>query len=169
VVPAAAGSDTGVTIRPASATDFDSIDAVHGASVRELTNGHYDAGTIDDWARTLDRDLFEQAVATTEYLIAEAGGEAVGFAQLDPGAGEVKMLYVHPRWAGSGIGRRLLEELEGIARERGLERLWLRASLNAVAFYARCGWRETERITHTLRTGRQVPCARMEKDLVGEP
>ena len=169
MAPVGAGSDTGVTIRPASAADFDSIDAVHAASVRELANGHYDVATIDDWARTLDRDLFEQAIATTEYFIAEAGGEAIGFAQLDPGAGEVKMLYVHPRWAGRGIGRRLLDELEGIARERGLERLWLRASLNAVAFYARCDWREVERVTHTLRTGREVPCARMKKELASEP
>ncbi len=61
-------------------------------------------------------------------LVAEAGGEIVGFMQLtrhwaDPYAGYVKLLNVHPRYRGRGIGTRLLKgALEAVMRE-GLLRL----------------------------------------------
>jgi putative acetyltransferase len=155
-----------LTIRPAARSDFDAIDCLHSASVRELGAGHYDPDAIEDWSQTLDRVLFETAVATTEYHVGVIEGETVGFAQLDPLAGELKMLYVDPRWAGQGVGRWLLAEIEAIALRRGLARVHVRSSLNAFPFYLHCGWREIERTTHRLRSGREVPCVVMERELV---
>lgn len=153
------------TIRRARPSDFPAVDALHAAAIRELAVEHYDAETIFDWSLPLDEDLFEEGVATTDWLVAEIGGEVVGAAQLVLEKAEVRMLYVAPRWAAMGVGRSLLAEMEAIARAHGVGRLVLRSSLNAVPFYLRCGWREVERTTHALRTGRVVPCVRMEKEL----
>jgi GNAT superfamily N-acetyltransferase len=155
-----------VGVRTATTSDFEAVDRVHTAAIRALAGTHYDVETIADWSGALDPDLFSRAIATTVYLVALSSGEVVGFAQLDVEAGEVRMLYVEPGWAGKGVGRQLLDELERTAREHGVERLGLRASLNAVPFYARCGWREVGPITHALRSGREVACVLMERELV---
>ena len=52
-----------------------------------------------------------------------------------------QQVFVHPVTQGQGIGTRLMEAVESAARARAERRLMLYASLNAVAFYERNGWR----------------------------
>src|SRR3954466_6320555 len=57
------------------------------------------------------------------FLVVRDRGEAVGCGAIlrDPrGWGEVKRMYVQAEQRGRGIGRRLLDELETVAREKGL-------------------------------------------------
>lgn len=48
--------------------------------------------------------------------------------------------FVAPDRQGRGIGRQLLEFMEGRARQKGLRALRLSASLTAVGFYTRLGY-----------------------------
>jgi putative acetyltransferase len=53
----------------------------------------------------------------------DARGDAVGcgaIRELEPGAGEIKRMFVRPEARGQGIARLLLEGLEREARERGI-------------------------------------------------
>jgi GNAT superfamily N-acetyltransferase len=57
------------------------------------------------------------------FLVARVGGEPVGCAglkQLEPGVAEATRMYVKPAHRGHGISRRLLRELEVLAKERGV-------------------------------------------------
>jgi GNAT superfamily N-acetyltransferase len=61
-------------------------------------------------------------------------------------AGRVGGMWVEPAWRGRGVGRALLREVFGWARERGLRRLGLWApahSSAAIALYSRAGFRKT--------------------------
>ena len=84
------------------------------------------------------------------FLVVHADGAPAGCAglrTLAPGTGEVKRMYVAPWARGRGLGRALLAELDGAARELGLSRLLLEtgdAQPEAVALYASAGW---ERVT----------------------
>lgn len=85
-------------------------------------------------------------------LVAESGGEAVGFIDVhvqrtveeDP-YGEVGGLAVADGHRGSGLGKALLEAAAAWARERGLAHLWIRANLArgpaAHGFYEHAGCR----------------------------
>lgn len=84
--------------------------------------------------------------------LAEAGGEAVGFAKLGPttlpvepraAALELRQLYVLGPWQGAGIARTLMEWLLGEARRRGAEQLYLSVwtqNHRAKRFYAGYGF-----------------------------
>src|SRR5947209_997919 len=91
--------------------------------------------------------LMEPAVT---FLVARTAGEAVACGALldDPrGWGEVKRMYVRPDRRGRGIGRRILVELESIARASGRHLLRLETGIHnaeALALYRRAGFVERE-------------------------
>lgn len=66
----------------------------------------------------------------------------------------VKLVQVHPKYQGTGLGRRLMEAARDVARDRlGLEmlRLTVRGGTGTERFYARLGWREVARIPGIIR------------------
>lgn len=54
---------------------------------------------------------------------------------------ELDDLFVHPQWMRHGVGRRLMENLIGVARERGIHSVQVTANQHAAAFYAALGFR----------------------------
>jgi GNAT superfamily N-acetyltransferase len=92
--------------------------------------------------------------ARRRVLVAERGGAVIGMVtgQLVVSTAEgapavlVEDLIVEEAERGRGVGRLLLRALEAWARERGATRLQLladRGNEQALAFYARLGWRAT--------------------------
>ena len=78
---------------------------------------------------------------------------------------EVIAVYVHPAYARSGLGTRLLRWHEARARERSCEVVGLLASQNAVGFYERRGYESLAEVT-IENTGRvEMPTTWMERDL----
>jgi len=81
-------------------------------------------------------------------LLVRVSGEPAGLGgvrHLDSGVAEVKSMYLSPAHRGKGLARRLLGELEEIARRRGCRAVRLDTSdylTAAVAFYRSSGYRE---------------------------
>ncbi|MFI5712868.1 GNAT family N-acetyltransferase [Kribbella sp. NPDC051620] len=107
-------------------------------------------GALGCWVLTLDGELAGHLIVTAEAAESLGGAGAVGGADPLDGAGGalVERLFVDPRRARAGLGRRLLEYAGDFAAERGL-RLVLDVvdkPGGAVDFYRRTGWREAGRI-----------------------
>ncbi|TWD83559.1 acetyltransferase (GNAT) family protein [Kribbella amoyensis] len=86
----------------------------------------------------------------TTFLVAVAGGDAVGCVGLMPvvdGVGEIKRLYVRPDHRGQGIARRLITSAEALARHRGAITLRLATGSRqpeAMTLYQSAGYRPTQ-------------------------
>jgi GNAT superfamily N-acetyltransferase len=84
------------------------------------------------------------------FVVATLHGEPVGCGGLkfhgrEPA--ELKRMWVAPATRGLGLGRRLLRELEALARARGVRVLRLetnRSLTEAIALYRSSGWVETD-------------------------
>jgi putative acetyltransferase len=80
------------------------------------------------------------------FLVARLNGQAIGCGAIRPLQGstaELKRLYVVPQTRGSGVGRQLLQELEGIAKKLGYTRVRLETGLkqpDAIGLYERAGY-----------------------------
>ena len=94
-------------------------------------------------------DPSEVAPGAGVFVVARWRGRPVGcgalrsLAELGPRVGELKRMYVTPDARGRGVGRALLERLEGEARALGLERLVLETGTRqeeALALYRRAGY-----------------------------
>ncbi len=75
----------------------------------------------------LGKDLAVLYGAVQEFVVAESGGELIGFGALHvmwEDLGEIRSLLVRDEWLNRGVGRAIVEELETRARELGLTRLF---------------------------------------------
>lgn len=87
---------------------------------------------------------------TGAFLVIYANGKPVaggGVKRDDDGVAEIKRMYVVPDARGQGLGRRLLEELEQVARDLGYARIRLDTGdrqPHAQAMYERAGYRPIE-------------------------
>jgi ribosomal protein S18 acetylase RimI-like enzyme len=146
-------------LRVATPEDAAAIAHVHIASAvaayqptfgEEYTGGDFDR-RLEQWQRILTRDPTLEPPAAERVFVACQDGVIVGFcgvgASRDADAGtdgEVHMLYVHPDYWRSGIGKRLFDAGIAYLIERGFPEatLWvLQENARARSFYEREGWR----------------------------
>jgi GNAT superfamily N-acetyltransferase len=154
-----------LNIRRAQVEDSEGICRTHRASITELCSSHYSPQQIATWAGDRRPQEYERRIREAIVLVAEEPGEVVGFSIMSPERDEICALYVHPQHVRRGIGRRLLDALEAEARAAGVSEVVLQSTLNAVPFYARCGFTVLGEAMHALPGGAELPCVRMAKKL----
>jgi ribosomal protein S18 acetylase RimI-like enzyme len=134
-----------VMIRPAAREDARAIGAVFDAAVR--AGWTYLGDLIDepmftpqDWDHLVAGHLPPDVLLVADH---PAGG-VVGYTAVHPADGEMFLLFVHPGFAGQGIGRALLTAAHGALRAAGCPEAFLfvhEANERALAVYAAAGYR----------------------------
>ncbi len=144
---------TTISFRPYLPRDAGPLAELFAASIEDLTAEDYDEAQRAAWAAAADDvEAFGARLAGWLTILAEAGGEILGFASLrdDPKLKEnriIEMLYVAPDHAGQGIGKALLDVMELLARQRGAETASTDASETAREFFAKLGYEMQARNT----------------------
>ena len=130
---------------------IDLIYAQHGTELRER-RGNWNSAAWDPHGHG-NHSVEAQRQALEHYL--DAGGIALGaftegrlvgmgvvLPQLRPEIAQLAFLHVSAAFRGSGIGRRLSDRLDLIARDAGDTEIVVSAtpSENTVGFYRRCGY-----------------------------
>lgn len=77
---------------------------------------------------------------------------------LDLANGEIGAIFVHPGFIQRGIGSKILDHLECLARHLGLEEVKLDATLNAADFYRRYGFVGEQPAIYRSPSGLQLAC-----------
>jgi DNA-binding MarR family transcriptional regulator/GNAT superfamily N-acetyltransferase len=104
-----------------------------------------------DPGETLVVDAASMRAPEGAFVVAHSDGDAVacgGVKRVDAATAEIKRMWVHRRLRGAGVGRRLLEHLEGVARGLGHTQVVLDTNatlLEAIAMYEQAGYSPTER------------------------
>jgi putative acetyltransferase len=110
-------------------------------------------GQSDEYLRALypaeSNHLVSADVLGTDravFLAARRDGELLGsiaFLVIAPGHAEMKRMFVRAEARGIGLGRRLLNALEEVARHRGITRISLETGIKqpeAIGLYRACGY-----------------------------
>ena len=136
-----------VTVRPAREADAAAICEIYNQGIEDRL------ATLETERRTpAERRQWLAARGPRHpVIVAETAGEVVGWASLNsfnPRAAYDHVadlsIYVERGWRGCGVGRRLLEQLIALGRDRDYHKLVLAAfPFNApgLALYQRCGFR----------------------------
>lgn len=155
-------------IRRVTLEDLPEVAAMHRASILDLCATHYSAVELSLWTDALQPDNYAALLVGREFLVAEEDGQILGFGVLDLSHSLINATYVSPKAVRCGVGRRLVEALEEVARQGALSRLRLNSTLNAVPFYERLGYLQREAARNRLPTGAELRCVVMTKDIAGE-
>jgi len=114
----------------------------------------------------------EQIRSGYEYFMMERDGVLLGYLAVQPQPTErrlfISKLYLHRSARGAGTGRLAMEFIEGLARARALNLLWLTVNKGnpAVKSYERLGFRIEAAIVMDIGSGFVMDDFRMEKDLL---
>ena len=158
-----------IRIQDASADDIAAFKQVVEASVRLLCNacytpvqiaallGHYPAA-----------EVYRKWLSQRVLIVAKDGECVVGFAQFNPATASIEAMHVSPVHVGKGIGRRLTQCLEDKARALGFDTIRVVSSLNAAAFYAKCGYVAQARGVYRCNNGVELDAVPFEKQLVAK-
>lgn len=151
-------------LHPARPEDAEAIRDVYRASVCGLAVSHYPPEVLAAWAQ-LDpaRSLGARAKGGEALFVAVENGRVVGFSALR--GEEVRAVFLHPDWAGRGLGRQLLAAVETEARGRGASELVVRSSLNAAPFFETQGYRDVRPVELPLPCGERLETLEMVKAL----
>lgn len=91
--------------------------------------------------RGSERDPLDSESVNLMVCGVDRGPRAVGRLHFpSPDVGQVRYMAVDPAWRRRGMGRRVLKELERVAKQKGAKKIRLNARENAVPFYESQGY-----------------------------
>jgi putative acetyltransferase len=153
-------------IRYYEAGDAPEILRLFFETVRSVNRADYSDEQLEAWAPGVpDPEEWHARMAGRRTLVAEEGGEVVGFAELEYD-GRLDMLYVRKDAVGRGVGRRLYKAVEQEARGQGLSWIFTEASITARPFFEQQGFRVV-REQMVSRRGVSMANFVMERELPG--
>ncbi len=133
------------SLRPYLPSEAQLLALIFQASIETLAEDDYDTDQRAAWASIADDvGAFAKRLAAGLTIVVLADGSPVGFASL-AGADKLDLLYVHPDYAGQGLGSMLADALEKLAGARGAAQMTSDASDNAVPFFQKRGYEPQSR------------------------
>jgi phosphinothricin acetyltransferase len=138
---------TAIAVRPATPTDAPAICTIYNQGIEDRI------ATLETELRTPDerRQWLAARGPRHPVIVAEAGGEVVGWGSLNafnPRRAYDHVadfsIYVERKWRGKGVGSRLLSRLIELARDLGYHKLVLSAfptNPGGMALYEKFGFR----------------------------
>jgi len=158
-----------VEIRRATADDAQAIGAVFDAAVGagwtylgELAQKPMFAP--EDW----DQLVADHAPPKVLLVAADRAGRVLGYTAAHPDDGEMFLLFVHPAYAGRGVGRTLLSAAHDALRAAGCQLAFLfthEQNERALALYVSMGYRPDGSIRESDFGGTAIRELRLVKQL----
>ena len=133
------------SLRPFLPADTMVLRDLFAQSIEELTVDDYDEDQRLAWAASAeDAEAFQARLGAMLTLVVQVDGEYLGFGSLKDN-NTIDMLYVHPDFAGEGVGSAIADALEKIAGARGAETVTVDASDTAMPFFEGRGYTAVQR------------------------
>ncbi len=111
-------------------------DTVHRINIRD-----YSSEQVDAWApKDMDYEEWSDRLQSKMTYVAEEEGKVIGFAELET-TGHIGCFYCHADYQGSGVGTQLINQIQLIAKNLGIQKLFAEASITARPFFERRGFR----------------------------
>jgi putative hydrolase of the HAD superfamily len=144
--------------------DGEALVDAHRMAILDTSEEFYTREELESWSAGLSSAFYAPPEGGVTEVAVSASGKPVAFCQSV--GNEVLGLYVHPEWQRNGIGQKLMRLAEGRAASIGSEIVRVHASISAIPFYERIGYRVVESSHHQTRGGRLLRSAKLEKTIV---
>ncbi|WP_119458346.1 GNAT family N-acetyltransferase [Rhodospirillaceae bacterium SYSU D60014] len=140
-------------IRPYETADAERLCALFFDAIRETGRRNYSAQQVEAWAPCRpDPHQFDEVATDGRILLVVVNneGDPIAYGDLEAD-GHIDHLFCRPDVVGTGVASALYDELEKVALERGMTRLYVEASEAARPLFARKDFALLERRDFQLR------------------
>jgi GNAT superfamily N-acetyltransferase len=167
------GAAEQIAVRPATDADLDTIAAIQGAAILMLGAGVYARDQLEAWAR-VGIETRHGLLGQGSFFVAQIQREIVGVGGWSADSGDrsaawIRYVFVRPDAVRRGIGRQVMEAVEGSARAAGRCVFHVWSSLNAVGFYEALGYRRRRGVRVPLGRGLDMSGMHMVKEAAPTP
>ncbi|OGJ43565.1 hypothetical protein A2974_02160 [Candidatus Peregrinibacteria bacterium RIFCSPLOWO2_01_FULL_48_20] len=146
-------------IRKAAKKDAEGMHELHMRAVKVACKGFYTDEQIKGWLAKRSAEGYLEGIENDEMFVEEIEGKVLGFGHAVPG--QILAVFVDPKFHGKGFGKSLLKVGLEMAKKENHRMIKVEASLNAAAFYQKCGFIETSK-SMVDRNGQKLPVVLME-------
>ena len=139
-----------VVLRSYEDADRDTVVALRALAFAVLAADSYSDEQLTAGRARAEEPAFAHELREIDLRLAlDGSGVVIGAAgwsahEGEPATARIRRVFVHPGWARRGLGSALVLDAERRAQGAGYAHLIVRASLNAVSFYRRLGYRTVE-------------------------
>lgn len=103
----------------------------------------YPKEAIESWKKRYSEKELRNMLEEEELFLAEENNLILGTIFFH--GNQVKGLFVREKYQGKGIGTKLLQKIEEMAKKRKLKELYLNSSIPALKFYIKRGYKKIKR------------------------
>lgn len=127
-------------IRLATLHDLAEVAHLYRDTISTVNLKDYNAEQVTAWAGSwINTPVWTNKITNQHFLVDEENCEITGFSSLTDN-GLVDMLFVHRYYQGKGIAKRLLTEIERVARNKKIKQLTTEASITARPVFEHLGF-----------------------------
>lgn len=169
------GTQAEIEFRQAIRDDADKLLSAHRASILGEGAKYYAPEIVEQWQFNLRAEKYLEAMDRGEVFfiaVRKSDDVCLGFSgnvqhgERDDASIFHLAIYVHPEGLRQGIGTRLYRLAEDSAKQRGAKLFEIDSSTSAKDFYETLGFENLGEGSHRLRSGHEMQCFRMKKQLV---
>jgi putative acetyltransferase len=153
-------------VRAFEERDAPALAEIFFRAIHEIARAHYSDDQVRAWAPAVpaaQRFVARGTDGRTLLVAVDENDAPLAYGDLEAN-GHIDHLFCRPDVAGTGMAAALYAELEGVAREQGIARLFVEASEPAQRFFLKRGFRIVERNDFEI-SGVAIHNFRMEKQL----
>ena len=160
----------GITIRRIEIDDHSSVRYLHTKSMMAHSGDALSEAEIDAFVAIVNSPAYSDCLLAEDVYGAFIDGQLIGTASWqvngdDGRTARISSVFVNPMFARLGVGRRLLGEVEARGMHSGFRQFGIAATINAVPFFEKLGYREASRGVKALGPGCSLPVAFLRKSV----
>ncbi|HRR94802.1 MAG TPA: GNAT family N-acetyltransferase [Candidatus Paceibacterota bacterium] len=138
---------------------------IHKKCISKTNSQFYEQEQINEWLSTIKLENIQDQLNNTTWIVIKNNNEILGFAQYSLEDKELYQIQINPDEQGKGYGRELYNYIENDFRINKIKQISLFATLNAVKFYEKLGFRVMKEIKFKLLKTK-IKMIKMSKELV---
>ena len=130
-----------LSMRLLTKQDIPQMRALLRSTVLTVNSKDYTHEEVEDWASCGDSvEHWKELLAKNDYIgIFDGQGNIIGFSSMNS-EGHLHSMFVHKDWQHQGMASRMLAEVENMAREYGVPKIVVEASITARPFFEKHGY-----------------------------
>jgi putative acetyltransferase len=138
-------------IRKSTLEDSAEIARLHRGTIRSVNSKDYPPEDIEVWSGRAKASRVRDSHSIAVRYVAIEKGKIIGFVDISKENPEKLWgLYIHKDFIGKGVGTKLLEKIEQVAKRMGAKTFEATATITAKAFYEAKGFKVIKKEKHPI-------------------